>query len=309
NSKALADFDRVLTIKPKFENALLQRGRLRAKNADWDGAKKDLKAAGQKAAEELAKIDDLRQAAIAAEKAEKRKDWGGCMEQASKAIEVATTSVDLRRRRAKCRFEIGEIYQGIGDLTHVLQLAAGDIEPYLHVSSMLFYSLAETEKGIDEARKCLRNDPDSKACSRMLRREKQIAKGIKQVYDFKDNGKYIKAIDLLVGKKGESGILADVKEEVQDARSAGHIHEKAPDELYTKLVDTTCELYRKVCLMLCIIEIVADADIIACSQTSREKPTSIALKLSSTTISLYLVYYGRQSRQLRRTNSITQSAF
>src|ERR1700744_6427561 len=41
NAQASADFDSVLKLKPGFEGALLQRAKIRAKNADWTAAKGD----------------------------------------------------------------------------------------------------------------------------------------------------------------------------------------------------------------------------------------------------------------------------
>ncbi|KAI5303509.1 hypothetical protein KEM56_007471 [Ascosphaera pollenicola] len=245
NSKALADFDRALELRPKFEGALLQRGRLHVRGASWDDAKKDFKAVGSKAADELAELETARKASRSAEKAEKKGDWDACVKEATVAIDKAPLSVDLRQRRSRCNFEQGDIVAGTRDLSHVLQLAPCSIEPYLHISNMLFFSLAETERGIAEARKCLRSDPDSKQCSRLMRREKQIAKAIKQADEFKHDIKYSKALDILLGKQKEGGLIDEVKAEEKEARDAGHIHRTAPSNLYTDLLETTCQLLRE----------------------------------------------------------------
>jgi DnaJ family protein C protein 3 len=39
--QATHDFDKVLEIKPGFEGALVQRAKIKAKNGEWDAAKKD----------------------------------------------------------------------------------------------------------------------------------------------------------------------------------------------------------------------------------------------------------------------------
>lgn len=246
NSKALADFDRVLELKPKFEGALLQRGRLRVKTANWGDAKKDFKALGSKAAGDLAELETAWQASKSAERAEKKHDWDACVKEATVAIDKAPMSVELRQRRSRCNLEQGDVAAGIRDLSQVLQLAPGSVEPYIHVSNMLFYSLAETERAIAETRKCLRSDPDSKQCSRLMRREKQIAKAIKDVDDLKHNMKYSKALDILLGKQRDDGLLATVKAEEKEARDAHHIHHTAPSNLYTEVLETTCQLLREV---------------------------------------------------------------
>ncbi|KAI5293414.1 hypothetical protein KEM52_005554 [Ascosphaera acerosa] len=247
NARALADFDRALELKPKFEGALLQRGRLRAKGGSWDDARKDLKAAGQKAAAELAELEAARKAAQAAQKAEGKSDWTKCVQQASVAIEQAPLSLELRQRRARCALEEGDVEAGIRDLSQVAQLATGSVEPYLTTSSTLFYSLAQRDRAIDEARKCLRSDPDSKLCSRLMRREKNIVKAMGQAQEHLQGKQYGRAIEVLLGKgkDGDAGLLDTIKEEEQEARTAGYIHGKAPSRLYTLALDVTCQALRE----------------------------------------------------------------
>jgi hypothetical protein len=45
---------------------------------------------------------------------------------------------------------------------------------------------------------------------------------------------------------GCSGLIADVKADVEEARQANHIHRLAPNNLCTFLVEKTCEAYREV---------------------------------------------------------------
>ncbi|PGH12553.1 hypothetical protein AJ79_04174 [Helicocarpus griseus UAMH5409] len=245
NAKALLDFDEVLKIKPDFEGALLQRARIRMKSADWAAAKKDLMAAGKNTAEEIEELKEAQGAAVLAEKAEKKGDWETCVSQSGVAIMKASQSLPLRQMRARCRFERGEIQEGISDLAHVLQMAPGSVEPHLQMSSMLFYSLADTERGVSQMRKCLHSDPDSKTCSRLFRREKQIVKRLASLDSLREGRKFSKAAEILVGNKEDTGLLQDVKEDVEAAREAGHIHPKAPNMLYNNLVEKTCETYRQ----------------------------------------------------------------
>ena len=244
--QASHDFDKVLTIRPDFEGALLQRAKIKARNADWAAAKKDYKAAGKLDSPEVAQLEEAQGAAILAAEAEKTGDWEGCVSQAGVAILVASTSLSLRQLRARCRFERGEVLEGVSDLTHVLQLSPQSIEPHLQISSMLFYSIGDMDKGVEQMRKCLRSDPDSKACSKLFRREKQLDKMMKQVIAFKDKRQFNSATKLLVGSGGEQGLIQDVKEDIAAAKASGHIHPKSPDELYCNLIEMTCECYTEV---------------------------------------------------------------
>ena len=247
NPQASSDFDRVLKIKPGFEGALLQRARLKSKSADWAGAKQDLEAAGGQGKVELEELEEAHAAAIVAEKAEKQGDWETCITKSGTAIMKASTALALRQMRARCRFERGEVLEGVSDLAHVLHISPGSIEPHLQMSSMLFYSVADTERGLSQIRKCLHSDPDSKECSRLYRREKQIVKGLDSLKSLSESRKFSNIANLLVGTKNDSGLIEDVKEDVEEARQNGRIHPNSPNDLYTSLVEKACETYREVC--------------------------------------------------------------
>ena len=246
NAQANDDFDKVLSIKPGFEGALLQRAKIKSRNADWDAAKKDYKAAGKEQGAEYAELEEAQGAAVLASDAEKAGDWEGCISQAGTAILVASTALSLRQIRARCRFEKGEVLEGVADLQHVLQIAPGSIEPHLQISSMLFYSLSDTEKGMAQIRKCLHSDPDSKICSRLHRQEKKLDKALKQVRTMKEKRQYNNVIKSLVGSREEIGLIDNVKAEVGEAKEAGTIHKNSPNELYSSLVEMACECYTEV---------------------------------------------------------------
>lgn len=246
NPQASQDFDKVLAIKPDFESALLQRARIKLKNADWEGAKADFIAAGKKGGRELAELEEAREAAILAADAAKKGDWEGCVGNAGPAIMTASTSLSLRQLRARCRFERGEIQEGVNDLAHVLQISPELIEPHLQVSSMLFYALGDTERGIAQLRKCLHSDPESKACSRLFRREKKLDKVLKEVKTLKEKHQFNSATKLLAPHGDSIGLLQEVRNDVEEAKKAGHIHKNAPNELYSSLVELACECYTEV---------------------------------------------------------------
>lgn len=246
NAQAGHDFDKVLTIRPDFEGALLQRAKIKSRNADWAAAKKDYEAAGKTGGTEITELEEAQGAAILAAEAEKSGDWEGCVSQAGVAVLVASTSLGLRQLRARCRFERGEVLEGVSDLAHVLQISPQSIEPHLQISSNLFYSIGDMDKGIEQMRKCLRSDPDSKACSRLFRREKQLDKAMKQVLSLKEKRQFNSAAKLLVGSGEDQGLLKDIKEEVEEGKASGHIHKNSPNDLYGSLVELTCECYSEV---------------------------------------------------------------
>ena len=246
NAQASRDFDKVLAIRPGFEGALIQRAKIKSKNGDWNGARQDFLMAGKKNGAEIAQLEEAQGAASLASDAEKASNWEGCISNAGVAILVASTSLSLRQLRARCRFERGEVLEGVSDLAHVIQISPESIEPHIQMSSMLFYSVGDIDKALTQIRRCLHSDPDSKACSRLYRREKQIDKTLKNISTLKEKRQFNSAVKLLVGTGSETGLIQDVKDDVGLAKEAGHIHRNSPNDLYSNLIDTTCELYTEV---------------------------------------------------------------
>lgn len=247
NTQASEDFNRVLELKPDFEGALLQRSRLRARSAHWKEALQDLERAGKKDSPEYQEIQTARDAAGLALAAEKKGDWEACVSQAGVAIMKASTDLALRQARAHCRFERGEVEEGVSDLAHVLQISPSLVEPHLQMSSMLFYALGDSDRGLAQIRKCLHTDPDSKACNRLYKRERQLAKSLGKLHSALEARKLSNAVKLMVDDGEDTGLITDVKNDVAEAKKAGHIYPMAPDNLYVFLVEKTCESYREVC--------------------------------------------------------------
>lgn len=195
-AQAQHDFDKVLEIKPGFEGALVQRAKIRSRKADWAAARKDYEAAGK--AEEIAQLEEAQAAAVLAAEAADKGDWESCITHAGVAIMVAGAAYDIRKTRARCRFEKREVVEGISDLQHLLQINTGDIEPHLQSSAMAFFSLGETEKGLKHIAQCLQSDPDSKKCMKLRRREKNLDKDIKKVRGLFEKRQYVAATKVLV---------------------------------------------------------------------------------------------------------------
>ncbi len=246
NDKASQDFDKVLTIRPDFEGALLQRAKIKSRNADWVAAREDYVRAKKTESADFTQLEEAWGAASLASDAEKAGDWESCVGHAGTAIMVASTALNLRQLRARCRFERGEVLEGVSDLAHALQISPSAIEPHMQISTMMFYSMADTDKGIEQMRKCLRSDPDSKTCSKLFRREKQLDKVLRQATGLKEKRQFNSAVKLLVGTAEDPGLMQDVKEDVKGFKEAGYIHKHSPDELYSNLVEMACECYTEV---------------------------------------------------------------
>ena len=246
DSQAHADFNKVLAIKPDFEGALLQRAKLGGRNADWASAKKDYAAAGKEDQPEYQGLLEAEAASRRAVAAETAGDWESCVANAGIAILTAGTYLPLRQLRARCRFERGEVQEGVSDLQHVLKLSPGSLEPHLQISSMLFYAIGDTDKGLAAIKKCLHSDPDSKPCKKLHRQEKNIEKQLKKLYDLKSKGQFNNAVKLLVDDGEDMGLITQVTVDRDEAIAGGIIHKNSPNDLYSSLVEIACECYYEV---------------------------------------------------------------
>ncbi|TKA27967.1 hypothetical protein B0A50_04033 [Salinomyces thailandicus] len=244
NTQASRDFDHVLVLKPGFEGALTQRAKIRSRNGEWSAAKQDYLAAGKQGSQELVDLEEAEGAAALARDAEMAGEWEACVQQAGTAVFVAGTALEIRQRRARCRFEKGEVVEGISDLNHVLQINTGLVEPYLQIAAMTFYSMGETDKGIASVSRCLHNDPDNKACSKLRKSQKAIDRTLKKFSQLMEKRQFASAVKLFTPQGAEDpGLLQEVKDDLKTYRDAGYIHPKAPDGLYGNLIERTCEAY------------------------------------------------------------------
>ncbi len=241
SAQATEDFNRVLEIKPGFEGAHLQLGKLRARTGDWEAARKQFKLA--KKPEEITVLDEAKGAAKLAEVAEKSGKWEDCAEQATMAIGVAIKSLPLRELRAHCNFELGKAAMGMADLQHILQMRPGDTKPHVQISAINFYALGDFEAGLAAIRKCLHSDPDSKVCKKLMRQEKAVDKALQKISKALGKGQSMTAVRQLVKTGEDEGLIQEVKGQVKALREGGSIPHSVSNALVAKLVGMACQAY------------------------------------------------------------------
>ncbi|KAK8084570.1 DnaJ domain-containing protein [Apiospora hydei] len=129
-SLATEDFNKVLTLRPGFEGAHIQLAKIKSRSADWEGAKQQYILANQKeGSPDFDRLTEAQGAASLAEAAAANGNWDECIGQAGEAIQIANRSPNLRDLRSRCRFEKGEVEEGMGDLHHIINMKPGDITP------------------------------------------------------------------------------------------------------------------------------------------------------------------------------------
>lgn len=244
---ATEDFNKVLALRPNFPGAHIQLAKIKAKAAEWDGAKADYAAAGEGPdSPEVLALTAAQEAMKLALAAEKEGNWEECVNNAGDAIVVASRYAPLREARSHCRFERGELEEGIGDLRHVLQMRPGDISPHVVISAVSFYNLGDLDAGVGQIRKCLHSDPDSKVCKKLHKQEKAVTKAFNKATGQLSKGQFTTASRGLVGTEEEPGLLATVQGQVNELREEGRIPAKGKVVLYEQLVEMACQSYVEV---------------------------------------------------------------
>ncbi|KAL6877247.1 TPR-like protein [Trichoderma longibrachiatum] len=241
---ATEDFNKVLALRPGFSGAHLQLAKIKAKAAEWDDARAEFAAAGE--APDSPDVSSLNAAEAAmklAFAAEKAGQWEDCVNYAGEAIVVASRYAPLRETRSHCRFERGELEEGMGDLRHVLQMRPGDTTPHVVISAVSFYNLADFDAGLGQVRKCLHSDPDSKVCKKLHKQEKAVSKAFAKATNSLSKGQYTTASRALVGTEEGAGLLQTVQQQVDELRHEGRIPKKGRVILHERLVDMVCQAY------------------------------------------------------------------
>lgn len=246
-NQATDDFNRALVLEPGFEGAHTQLAKIKARNADWDGAWAEYVAA--KKDPESSEMVELYEAKGAAELAAASADaghWEECINHAGVAIFVANRSPSLRELRSRCRFERGEIEEGMQDLRHLLNLRPGNVAPHVLISAATFYGLGDMDNGMAQIKKCLHSDPESKTCKKLLKQEKAIQKAYSKIVGQLQRGQSTTAGRGLVGHGEDAGLVNDIKQQVAELREAGSIPAAAKATLYEKVIEMACQAYSEV---------------------------------------------------------------
>ena len=246
-TQATSDFHKVLDLRPGFEGAHIQLGKIKARNGDWDGAREQYTLAKHDVgSEDYTKLLEAQGAARIAEAAAESGNWDECITHTSEAILTANRAANLRELRARCRLEKGDVEEWMSDLQHILQLKPGDTTPHMQISATTFYGLGDFERGLSQIRKCLHSDPESKPCKKLLKQEKSIEKIVARVDKALEKKQPMTGVKLLVPSGDEAGLISDIKEQTQKLKNDGIIPEKSPHALLSRLVDYACQAYYEV---------------------------------------------------------------
>ncbi|KAK9368549.1 hypothetical protein V1509DRAFT_623234 [Lipomyces kononenkoae] len=243
-NSALTDFDHVLEMKADFDSALVQRGKLRLKLGNWDGARKDFKAATSNQDENIAAVFAAEKEVTAATKAKEAGKLDECIEHASNAISSASAVGSLRTLRAECRLAKGLIREAVADLSHLASANPLLPEHHVRMAQLQYLYLNERDRAIQQLAKCLHYDPDAKACKTVFKEYKRLDKEILKANELKDKRMWLALEKMIVSRGADSkGLLEKIEEMVANVEKEEKIPPNIIKDLVADLLEATCEAY------------------------------------------------------------------
>ncbi|KAG4306001.1 hypothetical protein PORY_000911 [Pneumocystis oryctolagi] len=241
NHLAIDDFTKVLDLKPEFDTALLQRGRLRARLGDWENAIQDLKRVNDY--QQLKEVMDAQKHAMMATVSFNKGNMEECLEHLKVAISVASLVAKLRLLRANSHIVLGDVENAIKDLIHASTLDPSSTDIYITLSQLLYYSKYEPEQAIAQVKRCLHFDPEQKKCKQIFRSIKKLEKDISGIKKLRDGGKWAGLVMILVNSSGENGVLNFVEEKIKELEKEKLIKSNSPRVLLSELREMACKAY------------------------------------------------------------------
>ncbi|XP_026333207.1 dnaJ homolog subfamily C member 3 [Hyposmocoma kahamanoa] len=177
---ALEDFTKVLELKADFTAARLHRANVYFKLAQYDNAKEDyLQVAAAEPHEEArrsaARADALAADALRAAALSRAGDCRAAAALASRLLDASPWSAPLRRLRAHCLAQLDDLLAAAADLRAVNRLEQDSTEGHLRLAELL-YRLGHVGDALQEARECLRLDPEHKQCFPLYKKLKKVDK-------------------------------------------------------------------------------------------------------------------------------------
>lgn len=263
HQSALDDFNKVLDLTGQsFDAALLMKGRIYAREGEWEEARDTLtryaaKVPGDADAGALLRdVTDGEVASRAASQALSSAHFDACVEAASNALVIAPYSISLRSIRADCLLATGEPARAVGDLTRLAQTAPASTTRFARLARLAYFLLGSEAVPQAQAalKQCLHFDPDARECAQLHRRVKAFEKSFKRLQDLRERADWRGIIGLLYGTgKVENmmgnGLAAEFEEELAKLEMpAAGSHPYRPQRLSERrkeIVHDLCKAYWK----------------------------------------------------------------
>ncbi|KAJ3204898.1 DnaJ sub C member 3 [Entophlyctis luteolus] len=205
-SQALRDFDAVLKLRPDFDQALIQRGRILLKECRIDEALIDLKTywlSNPKEEEVLQMIADAESAAEdrkAVYGLVKTKQTEPALETLSRLVIVCPLYTDWRLMRAELYLEANDLVMAASDLSRVAAIRPStDI---YHRIAILRLKMGELNDALGAIKDCMKHDPENRPCKTVFKQIRALDKAYEKVEKLFNQTRWKSAVTELHVEKG-----------------------------------------------------------------------------------------------------------
>ncbi|KAI9324689.1 hypothetical protein DFJ73DRAFT_768073 [Zopfochytrium polystomum] len=206
-SSALRDFSKVLELRPNFDQALLQRGKLHLKSCDADLAAMDFERYLKANPTDVSALEALQEIEVAKEDMRLLDNdiSTGAFEQAlerlSRLSATCPLKSELRLKRVDIYLQTGDKVMAVGDLTRVAQLHPDDTSILRQLISLQL-SIGDTTAALSTLKECLKQDPEHKVCKTMFRDLKKLEKSFKALDTSVEFANWKSVTEKLLGSGG-----------------------------------------------------------------------------------------------------------
>lgn len=175
---AIADFTKVLGIKPGFQGALTQRAKLELKLGNLQEALQDANALSKNKDEVLKEIQLVTGRIKESEQAQKDQQWEECKRLATEGLKASSANPQLHLIRQDCNMKLGNIRGALVDLSALESHGSKPqrFQSYIKSAKLLYYVFHEYDNAQSHIQRCLKYDMDNKDCQNTFRELKQIEK-------------------------------------------------------------------------------------------------------------------------------------
>jgi DnaJ family protein C protein 3 len=220
HAQALSDFSTLLTLKPDFYTAHLQRSRILSKEGQFSQALEALgkwlqspkgKADGESKELEL----EIKQAARAEKEAsiaEGQGEWDLCIEKSSEALRTGPNSLSLRELRLRAYSHLGDSEGYIGDLNRLSILQPGSPTRLVQLSHLALLLENNPQRALGYLKQALHYDPESPKLTKLHKTFRRLDKDLTRAKNFFEGNNWKETVKVLSGEKGEKGLIRVLEE-------------------------------------------------------------------------------------------------
>jgi len=197
---ALADFDKILSLKPDFLKARQQRGGLFLKMGRLDDAHIDLEnvvrkePTNEEANRLYSMINMLKEQVEEARDAINWNNWEHAIQLLTELLEHIPWDPSIREMRADAYLGTGNIPHAMSDIRSVTKLTLDNTAGFYKLAN-LHYQLGEADESLKEIRECLKLDPDHKDCYPLYKKLKKVAKFLTNSKESSQSSDWAECID------------------------------------------------------------------------------------------------------------------